>query len=310
MSDAYNRLRNAILGFVVGDALGVPYEFKTVEEMKKNPAKDMVGFGTHYQPVGTWSDDSSMMFVLMEWLITLAEDDVKLSDLTYTHYFLLKSMWNDWRNNGYWTPRGDCFDIGNQTNMALAQRDLISEVSMNPLGQGNGALMRILPFGFLMPELGDKISHFIVENVMFRTCEITHGSLQSNYYCMKYVENIAMMKNRRASFAYDFDCHQVNIKSSGWVVDSYWCANYSALLGELNASYLPIGLSPKTHFKKAVLMAINFGEDTDTVGAITGGLVGASYTEDCIPDEWLSKIVKLNEIEDLIKRFYNAYLKE
>ena len=51
----------AILGLVVGDALGVPVEFKYRKELKENPVTDMRAYGTHHQPAGTWSDDSSMM---------------------------------------------------------------------------------------------------------------------------------------------------------------------------------------------------------------------------------------------------------
>lgn len=46
-----NKITSALLGIATGDALGVPYEFKTRAEMLRNPAKDMVGYGTHLQPL-------------------------------------------------------------------------------------------------------------------------------------------------------------------------------------------------------------------------------------------------------------------
>lgn len=63
-----NRYIGAVLGLVVGDALGVPVEFKSRVKLKANPVTDMIGFGTHNQPAGTWSDDSSMAIATMEWL--------------------------------------------------------------------------------------------------------------------------------------------------------------------------------------------------------------------------------------------------
>ena len=63
----------AMLGSIVGDALGVPVEFKSRTSLRGNPVAGMRGFGTHNQPVGTWSDDSSLMLCLAE---SLAEKGV------------------------------------------------------------------------------------------------------------------------------------------------------------------------------------------------------------------------------------------
>lgn len=51
-------VESGILGAVIGDALGVPFEFKAREKMEDTPATTMVGWGTHNQPISTWSDDS------------------------------------------------------------------------------------------------------------------------------------------------------------------------------------------------------------------------------------------------------------
>ena len=42
---------DALLGVAVGDALGVPYEFLSREEMMNNPARDMIGKGNHMHKV-------------------------------------------------------------------------------------------------------------------------------------------------------------------------------------------------------------------------------------------------------------------
>ena len=59
-------IKDAIWGFIVGDALGVPYEFSSRSRMIENPAIDMVGYGTYNQVPGTWSDDTSMMLCVLE----------------------------------------------------------------------------------------------------------------------------------------------------------------------------------------------------------------------------------------------------
>jgi ADP-ribosylglycohydrolase len=61
-------IKSALFGIAVGDALGVPVEFKSREELIRNPVKRMLGFGTYDVPEGTWSDDSSLSFCLAEAL--------------------------------------------------------------------------------------------------------------------------------------------------------------------------------------------------------------------------------------------------
>ena len=60
----------AFIGLAVGDALGVSVEFQSREYLRLNPISEMMGFGTHNQPAGTWSDDSSLAFCLADSLCT------------------------------------------------------------------------------------------------------------------------------------------------------------------------------------------------------------------------------------------------
>ena len=61
-------IHSALFGLAVGDALGVPVEFQDRELLKKFPVIDMREYGSHNQPKGTWSDDSSLTFCLAESL--------------------------------------------------------------------------------------------------------------------------------------------------------------------------------------------------------------------------------------------------
>lgn len=60
------------------------------------------------------------------------------------------------------------------------------------------------------------------------------------------------------------------------------------------------------NYRDAVLKAVNLGDDTDTVAAITGGLAGIVYGVQGIPDHWLGQIQKIEEIINLIERFSNS----
>ena len=75
------------------------------------------------------------------------------------------------------------------------------------------------------------------------------------------------------------------IKSSGYVVDTLEAAVWSLITTD--------------SFEQALLKAVNLGDDTDTVGAITGGLAGLYYGYDKIPADWLSAIKRREWIEGL-----------
>ena len=98
-----NKSIDILLGVAIGDALGVPVEFKSRTYLQKNPVTDMIGFGTHKQPAGTWSDDSALTFCLAEALIDGYTVEKSAN-------YLLK-----WYTENYWTAYGDVFDIGNTT---------------------------------------------------------------------------------------------------------------------------------------------------------------------------------------------------
>ena len=52
----------------MGNALGVPVEFKGRSQIARQPVTDMIGYGTYNLPPGTFSEDSSLAFCLAEAL--------------------------------------------------------------------------------------------------------------------------------------------------------------------------------------------------------------------------------------------------
>ena len=76
-----SKVYSAIMGLVVGDALGVPVEFEQRDTFK---ITDMIGYGTYRQPAGTWSDDSSLTLATMESISRLGKID--LSDIMQNFY--------------------------------------------------------------------------------------------------------------------------------------------------------------------------------------------------------------------------------
>lgn len=101
------RLIPCVLGAVIGDCLGVPVEFKDREYLKQNPIVEMIGYGTYNQPKGTWSDDSSLTFALMESLISGYDINRIVNNMV------------SFMDDGFWTPYGEVFDIGSVTRESL-----------------------------------------------------------------------------------------------------------------------------------------------------------------------------------------------
>ena len=304
-----NNIKAGLFGLAVGDALGVPVEFESRTYLKENPVSDMFGFGTHHQPEGTWSDDSSLAFCLAESLCS----GFDLNDIAKNFV--------RWYSADLWTPHGEVFDIGIATRSAILniakghQPDLCG--GFEEKDNGNGSLMRILPLVFYLQK--EKDIEIIYQKVK-QVSSITHAHFRSVFSCFIYVVYcLEILKGKEKFEAYremqrillkfledkkynEFEIQlfdrilkndistypEINIHSSGYVLDSlqasFWCfLNFET-------------------YEETVLKAVNLGEDTDTTGAIAGGLAGIYYGIENIPKKWIEKLVKSNEIKDLAER--------
>lgn len=315
-------LTDGLIGLAVGDALGVPVEFLSQEELDKKPVKSMLSFGTHNQPAGTWSDDSSLAFCLAESL-------TKGYDLKDIALNLVK-----WQSENFWTARGEVFDIGITTNHTL--NELRNELN-NPRVQlenkkyagtekdnGNGSLMRIFP---LLPEFikTDKAKRF---EKVWNVSALTHKHIRAAIACYIYLvfcellfegknldqaytetrnvisiffkeNNIAEYEIQKFDRIIKHDIRELKraeILSGGYVIETieaaFWC------------------ILTTDNFEKSVLRAVNLGHDTDTTGAVTGAVTGFYYGLGNIPEFWVVQLAKMEEIIDLGKRLSIAYKNE
>ena len=306
MKDIY---KDILFGVSVGDALGVPVEFMSREKIALNPVTDMIGFGTYNLPPGTFSDDSSLTFCLTESL---------------THKLTLENIsmnFQKWYFDSFWTPYGKVFDIGIATRQAIVRLkngtrpDLAGGMDVSE--NGNGSLMRILPLVTFIKDLPIEERYYITKQVS----SITHGHIRSVISCFYYLEFARQLILGKDKFEiyhnlkyevldflntigiieteisiFDrilqndiFKLSEKDIKSSGYVLHtleaSIWC------------------ILTTNDYKNAVLKAVNLGEDTDTTGAVTGGLAGLLYGFENIPTIWINKMARKEDINDLIERW-------
>lgn len=308
-------VKAAMLGVVVGDALGVPVEFMSRSDLTANPVTGMREYGTHDQPAGTWSDDSSMALCLMESLTR----GVDYEDMAEN--FLR------WADEGYWAAHGEVFDMGIATRKALvkyAHRTPALECGASgERDNGNGSLMRIMPLAlYLHEKMGscwndEWDAYEIVHNASRIThahpisliscgiyCSVVNEILRGNgldvaiYSGIEKAEAVYSKNKELADFLSYFtevnletlkDLPITAIRGSGYVLDTLksalWCLLHT------------------DSFRSCVLQAVNLGEDTDTVGAVAGGLAGLWYGMSAIPEDWISVLSRVDEIEALCQQF-------
>ncbi len=160
----HHQIHGGILGLAVGDALGVPVEFKSREYLHKKPVTDMQGHGTHDQPPGTWSDDTSLTLCLLDSLATKGLKGIgKFEEPTpQPFYDDIMKRFLSWLDEGKYTPHGNVFDVGVATRKALQKfrngKKPLECGGKNEQDNGNGSLMRILPMVLYFPVI-DKLYH-------------------------------------------------------------------------------------------------------------------------------------------------------
>lgn len=319
--DIKTALYTTTLGVAVADAYGVPYEFRSREQMKRRPASDeMTGGGIHGMPVGTWSDDTSLTLASVDSIIRCGEID--LTDMA--------QRFANWYDHAAYTADGDVFDIGGTCGDAID--NFISGMDVSSCGltnfrsNGNGSLMRIAPvavycanmpdaeaiemvhkasaithahpismvgcgiYYFIIKEFltnsgyGAKVMHNAIRNGIKRAFDFYNG-LNDRVGEFLFTSDIsdALEKYHRLCDVDKFAAlSEFEIESSGYVVHSLEAALWSLLNTD--------------DYKSAVQKAVNLGRDTDTIAAIVGGLAGLCYN---LPDEWVEKLVNRHFINYL-----------
>ena len=297
------RIRSAIFGLCVADALGVPVEFQSRAALDRNPVTGMRGHGTHNQPAGTWSDDSSMTLALLSSLA----NGLDYEDIMRRFY--------RWLDKGEYSPYGSVFDVGITCRAAIRRfvdhdTDPIDCGSFREQDNGNGSLMRILPLLFyLHARFGDNFwQHGEAAEIIHNVSALTHAHPRSQAACGIYLsigqalmgggtldESVRLGTRRafdyyeqRPRFAAEMHHYhpmlagdfaatpRAQIKGSGYVVDTLNAAVWCLLNGK--------------SYAESALLAVNLGEDTDTVAAVAGGLAGLYYGLDGIPADWIALI--------------------
>ncbi len=299
-----DRYQGSLLGLAVGDAVGTTLEFKTPGSFA--PIKDMVGGGPFQLNVGEWTDDTSMALCLAASLIEQKGFDVRDQMERYLR----------WRDEGYMSSNGICFDIGGTVSAALS---LFKETgnpfagSTHPNTAGNGSIMRLAPVPlFYASHPGEALEKSAVSSctthgagTAIDACRYfsglivgaVHGvskeDLLSSFYSPipNYRQQQFLVSEIAEIAAGSFKKRQPpEIRGTGYVVKSLEAALWAFYHSD--------------SFREGCLLAVNLGDDADTTGAVYGQLAGAFYGVSGIPEQWRTRLAHFSLIESLADQLF------
>ena len=297
MSDLADRRRGGLLGLLLGDAAGVPFEFYSREEIQALPVSSIAlpfkapadFFRSHpTAPAGAWSDDGAQALALLDSLVVC--NGLNMADLG--------QRIQGWAQSGDYAINGRVFDMGIQTSRALGR--LAQGVQPHECGatdefeNGNGSLMRVVPLA-----LWHTGSDEGLVELAHQQSTLTHGHARSLVCCAMVCLwarellggaedgfDVAEQKLRqiyadKPGFLRELDTvlaspQRTQPRGTGYVVDCLWSARHAFL--------------SSSDFTEVIRHAVSFGEDTDTTAAVAGALAGIRTGAAGLPAAWCAAL--------------------
>lgn len=308
MCAIWEQAEGGLLGLLVGDALGVPYEFHEpralppVEELQMVPPP---GFPRSYShvPAGTWSDDGAQALCLLDSLLAC--------DGWNPDHFASRLL--AWYREGDFAVDGKVFDVGIQTGTALDRLAAgIPPLDAGLSGErnnGNGSLMRTLPIVLLSGE--DEAS---LVSLAHAQSLLTHAHARSQVCCALY----ALWARWEIHHASDPWASAVASLRSCYAHHPVFAAELESILEDSTRPPTGTGyvvdclLSAKyacreRTYESIVRAAIGFGHDTDTTACVAGGIAGIRHGKHCIPERWLSALRGREILDPILGRLKSRF---
>ena len=297
---------DGLVGFVVGDAMGTPLKLKTREELLLKPVTKMIGYGTYNLPEGTWSDVTSMLIATIDSINN--KNKIDFSDIAFNFIAF--------KNHASYTAIHEVFSLEKNCDLAITNYD---ESRLDPLTCGlaentSGSLMRILPIAYYAIE--KKLKDYEVLELVKNISLLTNSgeiSIMGCYFYVRYAMFLLNGKDKLSAYSmskcvdYSMFSEETQeqykrlikedisklslkeIKSTDYVVDLLEASMWVLLKSE--------------NYKEAIIGAINLGDNTNTVGALTGALAGIVFGIDYIPKEWIDALARKDYLLDIFEEF-------
>lgn len=301
-----SKIINSILGFAIGDAMGVFCKYKKREELTPKPVIKMEGYGAFSVPAGSWSDGTSLVLAT-------------ISSIVNSHGINYEDMMKrfcSWMNNGEYTSTGVAFDIEDITKKSLLNY-FTHKAGVMDCGESfidsnsSGSLERMLPVALYT--FYDDMKDEELLQLIRELSSLTHGHEYSIMGCFIYVKYVHFLLSGYDKFRayekvkglnyYKFsenarraykrflttDIYKLDldyIKSSSYIVDTLEAVIWTFL--------------NTNSFMEGIIGAINLGDNTDAIGALTGSLSGLIYG---INTDLLNSIQNKDYLISLVNKF-------
>lgn len=269
-----NKIKGAVYGFAIGDAMGATTEFMTAEQIQRKYGKlvDIIGGGWLNLKPGEVTDDTQMTMCVMNSIMKQPENYSEFKQYCKINFI----QWLDSK------PK----DVGGQCLRAITLLKRGMEVPADDSALGNGSLMRAMPLAILnLPFL----------NILQGS--ITHNNLRCSNIIIEYTELIQTYLNNDKVKLKDFVKQYADEAHNG-VLYLQLCEPTGHIYNTFKNSFI---WSLKSDFSSAIIGAVNHGGDADTIAAITGSLAGAKFGYNDIPKRWI------NQLNPDVKEFLEKY---
>lgn len=284
--------QDAVHAALLGDAFGVPHEFKAGFDVPDKATLAMVLPASYkktfaWVPYGTWSDDGSQMLALLDALVA---DGGRYDAVRFGENLLA------WLNKARYQAGGKVFDCGMQTSAALRLLADGKRPVFDDNHCGNGSLMRVLPVAALPDAYG--LSQVDALRVAMAQSDVTHPQTRTRVCCALYVALAWMAQSGRTglrgllpeagqvlvgagllsgpeekALEYILAYGRDNMPSNtGYVVNSLWSALWA--------------VDRSTSLSDTLRNSVAVGGDTDTVACIAGGLAALVFGWDDTAHAW------------------------
>ena len=310
MATKRDKIAGGLLGLLVGDALGVPYEFHAPERLppydliEMTPPPDFERAHSSVLP-GTWSDDGANALCLLESLL--------IHDGFHPEDFGRRLV--AWQDAGHIAVDGHVYDVGIATSQAISNlRRGVPALEAGGTGDydnGNGSLMRVLPLALWHRGSDQEL----VTLAMQQSC-VTHRHLRSQLCCALYClwarrvlegaqpsagwsDAVGALRERFESDSparNELDYRilpEATPTGSGYVVDCLRSARWAVARGDEGCDY-------ETVVKSAILL----GHDTDTTACVAGGIAGIIGGVGAIPPRWMEALRGKDLVSPLLKQLF------